>query len=143
MRIRWLDVLRDALAIVVLLSVVRMLVAGDEPAGGPLGMAIFGVLVAGFCVAGCLSPARRFAHLGAVALAVWAVTTAIAFQSGVEGWMGAQLGMLIWVVLAMALGGALSLAIVRRPGPPAEAPEPPRDGPQARGLGPRLAFSTA
>jgi hypothetical protein len=118
MRIRWIDVLRDALAIVIASVFVRSVALGACASDGAAGALVLGAFVVGFCVAGCLSPSRRFAHLGAVALAIWVILSVIAAVSG-SGSSSSYLAFLVNpILLGMLVGGAASLAIVRRPAEP-------------------------
>jgi hypothetical protein len=119
MQIRWLDVLRDALAIVIASALVRSVALAAGASDGVVGALLLGVCVVGFCVAGCLSPSRRFAHLGLVALATWLILSLIAAASGSAGSSAAYVGLLVNpILLGMLVGGAASLAIVRRPAEP-------------------------
>jgi hypothetical protein len=126
MGIRWLPVARDALATVIARSLLRA--ALDAAGVGDQGLALLdlGVLALAGCVVGCLAPVGRFATIAATAVVVWLVTVAIAWISGVALGVGAAVATLVSpTLLAMLLGGAASLAIVRAPG--AGAP-PGRDG---------------
>jgi hypothetical protein len=83
---------------------------------------VLGVFVVGFCIAGCLSPRRRFAHLGLVALAAWLILALYGASTGGAESSGAYVMLLVNpTLLGMLLGGAVSLAIVPRP---AEPPPP-------------------
>src|SRR3990172_544506 len=73
MQIRWLDVLRDAIAIVIASALVRMAAIGAEVSDAAMGGLVIGLFAVGFCVAGCLSPRRRFRHLSLVALLTWLI----------------------------------------------------------------------
>jgi hypothetical protein len=124
MRIRWLNVLRDALAIVLASAVVRAIAIGVQASDGAVSALVFAVFAAGFCVAGCLSPIRRFAHLALVALAAWLILAANGALTGSAESPSTYVGFLVYpTLLGMLLGGAVSLAIVPRgakpPSPPA------------------------
>ena len=123
MQIRWLDVLRDALAIVIASALVRMVAIGAEVSDTASSLLLLGCFAVGFCVAGCLSPQRRFTHLGYVAFATWLILALYGAITG-SGEPSAYLLLLFNpTLLAMLLGGVASLAIVRRPS------EPPRGQP--------------
>ncbi len=122
MQIRWLDVLRDALAIVIASALVRAVALGAEVSDPTTSAFVLGVFVVGFCIAGCLRPRRRFAHLGLVALAAWLILALYGASTGGVESSGAYVMLLFNpTLLGMLLGGAVSLAIVRRP---AEPPPP-------------------
>jgi len=126
MGIRWLPVLRNALAIVIVRSLLKAALEAAGTGEGGLALVDFGVLALAGCAVGCLAPAGRFATIAATAVGAWIVTLAIAGVSGVALGAGPAL---LWLVsptlLAMLLGGALSLAIVRAPG---AGPPPGRAG---------------
>jgi hypothetical protein len=119
MQIRWVDVLRDALALVIASALVRAVALGAGASETATAGLVLGLFVVGFCVAGCLSPRRRFAHLGLVALAAWLILALNAASAGSVESPGAYIELLINPTLVgMVLGGAASFAIVRRPGEP-------------------------
>jgi hypothetical protein len=123
MQIRWLNVLRDALAIVLASSLARVIGIGSELSDTAMSALMLVVFAVGFCVAGCLSPSRRFAHLGLVALAIWLTLAANGVLTGGAQSRGDYVALLLHPTLSgMVLGGAASLAIVR---PGAKAPGPP------------------
>src|SRR5262245_24041469 len=119
MQIRWIDALRDALAIVIASSMVRWIVLGVGASEEAAAASVLGVCAVGFCVSGCLNPTRRFAHLGIVALATWLVLAITGMIGGGPDSSTASLTMLFNpILLGMLVGGAASLAIVRRPADP-------------------------
>ena len=123
MSIRWQNVLRDALAIVLASVLVRAVAAGAELSDPASGLLMLVVFAAGFCVSGCLGPSRRFAHLGLVALATWLILAANGALTGGAESPAAYVGLLLNpTLLGMVLGGVASLAIVR---PGAKTPSPP------------------
>ena len=116
MQIRWLDVLRDALAIVIASALLRQAAIGAEIPDRATGGLLLGLFAVGFCVAGCLSPRRRFAHLGFVAFATWLILALYGVITGSAESPSAYVRLLINpTLLAMLVGGVASLAIVRRP----------------------------
>ena len=117
MGMRWVVVLRNGLAIVIARSLLKA--ALDAAGLGERGVAVadFGLLALAGCAVGCLAPAGRFAQIAATAVAVWLVSVAVAWISGATLGAGLALGLLVSpTLLAMLLGGAASLAIVRTPG---------------------------
>ena len=119
MPIRWLDVLRDALALVIASALVQAAALGAGASAGATEALVFGVFAVGFCVSGCLSPRRRFRHLGLVAFATWMLLALIAALTGSSDRPSAYVAVLInQTLLAMLVGGVASLAIVKRPAEP-------------------------
>jgi hypothetical protein len=121
MQIRWQKVLRDAIAIVLASFLVRWIGTGAELSQTKLALLMRVVFIVGFCAAGCLSPSRRFAHLGLVALATWLILAINGALSGAAQAPRDYLSVLINTLIGMVLGGAASLAIVR-PGAKASPP---------------------
>jgi hypothetical protein len=121
MQIRWQRVLRDALAIVLASFLVRWVGTDAELSQPKVALLVRGVFIVGFCVAGCLSPSRRFAHLGVVALATWLVLAINGAMTGTARGPADYVSVLINTLIGMALGGVVSLAIVR-PGAKASRP---------------------
>jgi len=116
MQIRWLTVLRDALAIVIASSVVRAAGVGADLSDGAVGGLVLAVFTAGFCASGCLSPDGRWAHLALVALASWLILLANGVLTGGADSPAVYVALLVNPTLfGMLVGGAASLAIVRRP----------------------------
>jgi hypothetical protein len=114
-QLRWLDVLRDALAIVIASSLVRALGLGAELSEGTVAWLLLAVFTAGFCASGCLHPERRWIHLSLVALASWLILSLYALLSGSADSPAVYVSILLKpTLLALVLGGAASLAIVRR-----------------------------
>jgi hypothetical protein len=122
MPIRWQNVLRDSLAIVVVSALVRWVGGSAEISAAAMGLLTRLVFIVGFCASGCLSPSGRFAHLGLVALATWLILAINGALTGAAEASGAYLEVLINTLIGMVLGGAASLAIVR---PGAKASRPP------------------
>ena len=125
MKIDWRAVLRDALG-VLLLGFLGALVGGAL--GGDLNGGIQAVLVivmmtAGFCASACLAKQARFKHLALVSEGVWLIGTIVSAISAGESFV-LPLGDLALIVVAMLLGGLISLGIVRAP-PAGEPPAPP------------------
>jgi len=119
MQIRWLDVLRDALAIVIAGALLRLATFGADFSDPAMGGLVLGLFAVGFCVAGCLSPRRRFTHLGLVAFATWLILALNGVITGSADSPAAYILLLINpTLLAMLVGGVASLAIVRRPAEP-------------------------
>jgi hypothetical protein len=120
MQVRWLDVLRDALAIVVGSALVRVAAISADLSEVATGALVLALFAAGFCAAGCLSPRRRFTHLGFVAFATWLILALYGVITGSASAPAAYILLLINPTLVgMFIGGVASLAIVR---PPAEPP---------------------
>ncbi len=119
MQIRWLDVLRDALALVIASALLRLAAIGAEISDKAIGGLVLGLFAVGFCVAGCLSPRRRFVHLGFVAFATWLILALNGAITGSAESPSTYLKLLINpTLLAMLIGGVASLAIARRPAEP-------------------------
>jgi len=108
----WIAILRDALAIIVARSLVKATLGAFGAGEGVQGAADFGVLVVAFCAIGCASPARRLPRLGLTAAATWTVVLAVALLRGASASHGRDL---VATLIAMVIGGAASLAIVRTP----------------------------
>ena len=144
MKFNWLTVLRDVLMVLVIGTfgtlLVDFLVGGTPglPVGAPrLGdpgglqgeavlpgqvfLMIF-MLTVGFCISGCLARQGRFKHLAVVALGVWLLRLAEGVIRRPDYIPSMVLGLGI-VLVAMLVGGLLSLAIVR-PGDAAAPPTP-------------------
>jgi hypothetical protein len=123
MKIDWVVVLRDVLIVLVVSGLGLFMVNAALSGGGSEGaltivrIVLMGV---GFCISGCLVKQTRFRHLGIVAIGVWFGTALnlIGTDRTLAHWI---LG-LIPILLAMLLGGAVSLAIVRKP-PAAPTPQ--------------------
>ena len=110
MAIQWIAILRDALAIVVVRSLMKWFVGLFDASDGVMGGLDFVVLVVAFCAVGCANPAQRYSRLGLTASCSWAITAAVGLLRGA----GASYGLdLVTTLLAMLLGGAASLAVVR------------------------------
>jgi hypothetical protein len=119
MPIRWLDVLRDALAIVIASALVRAVALGAGASDEATAAFVLGVFAVGFCVSGCLSATRRFAHLGLVAIATWLILALYAVATGGVESSRTYVSLFVNpILIGMLLGGAASLAIVRRPTDP-------------------------
>lgn len=124
MRIDWFIVARDVLMILVLLFVV-MAATVTTVQGIPVNAfvaIVFLCLSLGFCLSGCLKREGRFLHLAIVGVGVWLLGSIL--NSATRGFpleMWLKLGAVAVLPIAGALlvGGAVSLAIVRTPGPPA------------------------
>jgi hypothetical protein len=115
MQIRLLGVLRDAFALVIASALARAVALGIEASDAAVAWIVFAVFAAGFCASGCLSPERRWTHLSLVALASWVLLVAIGVLTGGVGSAGLFIGFIVNpLLLALLVGGAASLAIVRR-----------------------------
>jgi hypothetical protein len=115
MQIRWLGVLRDAFALVIASSLARAVALGAEASDAALAWIVLAVFTAGFCASACLSPQRRWAHLSFVALASWVLLVAIGVLTGSLRSPAVFIGFIVNpLLLALLVGGAASLAIVRR-----------------------------
>jgi hypothetical protein len=110
MAIPWIAVLRDALAIVVARSLAKWLLAALGASVGAQDALDFAVLAVAFCAIGCASPVRRSARLLATAASTWGVLLAVGILRGATVPYGRDL---VTTLVAMVLGGALSLAIAR------------------------------
>jgi len=133
MKIDWRTVLRNALAVLLLVFLggwVGGAIGGDADGAIRTVLAVV-MMTAGFCVSGCLAKQARFKHLSLVAAAVWLIgTIANVISSG--GSFIVSLGDLVLVAVAMLLGGLISLAIVKpSAAAPPPAPEPPAPPPPA------------
>jgi hypothetical protein len=110
MSVQWIAILRDALAIVVARSLARGLLDAFGAGDGAMGAVDLAVRVAAFCAIGCASPARRFTRLGLTAACTWAIMLIVGLVRGAAAAYGLDF---LATLLAMLLGGAASLAIVR------------------------------
>ena len=125
MKIDWRSVLRDALAVLLLGFLggwVGAAIGGDASRGIRIASTIV-MMTAGFCLSGCLAKRARFKHLTLVAVGVWLIGTIVSAISA-DGSFVLSLSDIGWIVVAMLLGGLVSLAIVRSP-PAAEPPASP------------------
>jgi hypothetical protein len=111
MSMPWIAILRDALAIVVARSLVKATLGAFGASAGAQDAVDFGVLAVAFCAIGCASPVRRFPRLGLTAAATWAVLLGVAILRGAAAVPHGR--DLVATLLAMLVGGAASLAIVR------------------------------
>jgi len=133
MKMDWRSVLRDALGVLLLGFLGGLIgdaISGDASRGIRTVSTIV-LMTAGFCLSGCLAKRARFKHLALVAVGVWVIGTIVSAVSA-DGSFILSLGDLVLVVVAMLVGGLISLAIVRSP-PAAEPPavEPPGVEPPA------------
>ena len=122
MKIDWKSVLRDALG-VLLLGFLGGLVGdaiGGDASRGIRAASTIVMMATGFCLSGCLAKRARFKHLTLVAVGVWLIGTIVSAISACGSFVW-SLGDLALVVVAMLLGGLVSLAIVRSP-PAADPP---------------------
>jgi hypothetical protein len=124
MRIDWRVVLRDALG-VLLLGFLGALVGGalgEDPKAGIRAVLVIVMMTAGFCVSACLAKQARFKHILLVAVGVWLIGTIVSAISAGGSFVW-PVGDLALIVVAMLLGGLISLGIVRAP-PSGEPPAP-------------------
>ena len=135
MKIDWRSVLRDALGVLLLGFLGGLIgdaISGDASRGIRTVSTIV-LMTAGFCLSGCLAKRARFKHLALVAVGVWLIGTIVSAISA-GGSLVWSLGDLALVLVAMLLGGLISLAIVRPPPaaePPASTEPPPAAKPPA------------
>lgn len=134
MKIDWLAVLRDTLIVTVLGTFGTLgvsLATGGLTARSQL-ITAFVMLSAGFALSGCLAGAGRFKHLPGVAVGVWVLRLIDGLIRESDRMAGITVG-IVFVLVAMLVGGAVSLAIVK-PGAktaPAAADPPAQDPPAA------------
>ncbi len=129
MPIDWQATLRDAL-IVLILAGLGSFAAGailddTEEALGAVALITTLFMIGGFCAAGCLVKALRFRHLALVAAGVWLASPIVHF--GEERNIALWIVWLVPIVVAMGVGGAISLLIMRPP--PSEPSAPPSPQP--------------
>ena len=126
MLVDWKPVLRDVLIVLLLAALGRIaanaMLGESEGARVAVGNIAILCMIAGFCIGGCLVPVRRFRHLAIVALGVWLAGPIMRF--GQEGSLASWIVFLIPTFLAMGIGGAISLLIVRPPRSEPSAPPP-------------------
>jgi hypothetical protein len=122
MNVPWIAVLRDAFAIVIARSLARWIFGAFGLGDSGLLVVDALVLVAAFCLVGCASPAQRAARLGLTALATWTVLLVVNLVRGATLPSSFDFAE---TALAMLIGGAASLAIVRPPGAAGVAGGPP------------------
>lgn len=123
MKLDWFQVARDVLLTLVATFVLAYAVVWVT---GPLSLTAgtllaLGCLTLAFCVIGCLKREARFAHLVAVGIGVWLPGTILnASARGVPSaeWVGLATQALVPVAAAVAIGGGLSLLLVRPRGAP-------------------------
>jgi hypothetical protein len=120
MKIDWRTAARDVLLILVIVFVAVQATAllVEQIDLQVILTASFAAMVAGFCVAGCLTPRARFGHLSVVAVGVWLLGTSVnsfTRDLAVQSWLKLAAGALLPVAAAMLLGGAISMAVVRTP----------------------------
>ena len=133
MSVQWIAILRDALAIVIARSLAKGLLGAFGASEAAMGAVDFVVLVVAFCAVGCASPPRRFVRLGLTGASSWAILLIVSL---VRGAVGSHAIDLLATLLAMLLGGAASLAIVRperdagAAAGSSAAVEPPKDPPR-------------
>ena len=133
MKINWFTILRDALIVSVLGSFGTLAVSfamGGLSVRSQLVTA-FVMLSAGFAISGVLAGGSRFKQLPLVALGVWVLRLVEGLVRQSEHMAGITVG-IVFVLVAMLLGGAVSLAIAKpgaAPSPP--APDPPAQDPPA------------
>jgi hypothetical protein len=121
MKLDWITVARDAVGAVVLQALAAYAARVWSGASNAVPAFAFAGLVAAFCISGCLAPEARFRHLVGVACLVYLLGVLIALGGGGAGLTG-LIQALVQVIVAMLLGGLLSLAIVRRGAPAAPPP---------------------
>lgn len=113
--LRWQWVLRDAALIWILLtvSVVLIGIGGTPTPTIELGLVALGIESIGFCISGIVVKNDRFRHLLAVAAVLWLLSAAnmIGGTVSVGMWMAGIMPLL----LAVAIGGVISLAFVQDP----------------------------
>ena len=130
MKINWRSVLRDALGVLLLGflgQLVTVAIVGDVSRGIRTA-SVFVMMMAGFCLSGCLAKQARFKHLSLVAVGVWLIGTIVSAISA-DGSLIWSLGDLALVLVAMLLGGLISLAVVKPPPVPVPPAAPPPDTP--------------
>jgi hypothetical protein len=128
LKINWFSVSRDILIVAVLGTFGTLavtMVAGGLTDRSQL-ITAFVMLSAGFAISGSLAGADRFKQLPLVAVGAWAVRLVDGLIRQSEQIASITVGILFMLV-AMLVGGAISLAIVR----PGAASEPPAQDPPA------------
>ena len=130
MKIDWRSVLRDALGVLLLGflgQLVTVAIVGDVSRGIRTASVLV-MMTAGFCLSGCLAKQARFRHLSLVAVGVWLIGTIVSAISA-DGSLIWSLGDLALVLVAMLLGGLISLAVVKPPPVPVPPAAPPPETP--------------
>jgi hypothetical protein len=124
MAVSWLAIVRDGLAIVVVLSFANAILGAFDVGVGAVVALDFLLLVAAFCAIGCANPERRHVRLALTAAGAWALLLLVNLVRGAAPPDLRDLGA---TLLAALVGGAASLAIVRPGSAPgaASGPEPP------------------
>jgi hypothetical protein len=116
MKIVWRIALRDALG-VLLLGFLGGFLGGmlaDDPGEGIRAASAIVLMIAGFCVSGCLAKEARFKHLAVVATGVWLMGSIVSARSAEAPFLWSLIAV-VPVFAAMLLGGLISLAIVGTP----------------------------